>query len=78
MRLVGGGELARDTDADAYVSASEPKSPGGLSGRLVDDKLCRRDPCLVGPVADAATDDAFTTGTAASGFGVSTTRKTRG
>jgi hypothetical protein len=70
---VGGGEFARDAVVETSKSASEPKS-AGVSGRLFDDKLCRRERDLSAPVV---TDGAVLRGRGTSGLGVSTTRRIR-
>ena len=77
MREVAGGELARDTEAEGKRSASEPKSPG-VSGLLLDEKLCRRDWLLPDLAVDTGADGAFVLGGGTSVLGVSTTRKIRG
>lgn len=77
IREVACGELARDAEADGNVSASEPKSPG-VSGLLLEDRLCLRDCVLTGLVATPFGEGAFAGDKATSVLGVSTTRKIRG
>lgn len=77
MREDAGGEFAREADVDGKRSASDPKSPG-VSGLLLDDKLCLLDRDLSTVAVEVASGAAPPAGRGAPGLGVSTTRRMRG
>ena len=72
--LLGGGELALDTDAEVN-SKSEPTSPG-VSGRSAEETLGRLERILAWTTEDS--DGTADGGGGVSVFGVSTTRRTLG
>ncbi len=78
--LVGGGELARDIEVDATEALSDIFSLSGVPGGWIEEKLPRRDTCLLTAeqaVAAATDGEAAAARGGVSGFGVGSARMVR-
>ncbi len=79
--LLRGGELGRDMEVDATEALSEIFSLSGVPGGWVEEKLPRRDTCLLAaePAVAAKTDgEAPAARGGVTGFGVGSARRARG